>query len=92
MAVPMSIDDVTVVADRAGEVRRALRLGEPQAREAELLDPAGNGGGVLEAKAGGVGVELHAQYDFRPRSRAIALRWIWLVPPEMVATIDSRHR
>ena len=22
----------------------------------------------------------------------MALRWIWLVPPEIVATIDSRHR
>jgi hypothetical protein len=24
--------------------------------------------------------------------REIAFRWIWLVPPEIVATIDSRQR
>ena len=44
---------------------------------------------LFNGHARGVGVELH-QYDLRPRSREIALRWIWLVPPEMVATIDSR--
>ena len=30
------------------------------------------------------------QYVRRPMLRAMPLRWIWLVPPEIVATIDSR--
>ena len=32
------------------------------------------------------------QQQRRPMLRAMPWRWIWLVPPEIVATIDSRYR
>ena len=62
---------------RMDVVQRTVRLALPPRRADAVDDP-------------GFECLRHRQYPLRPMVRAIAFRWIWLVPPEIGATIDSR--